>query len=149
VASASVTPAAQATGGTAAQETGIAARQVVNDVITERMLRDQVRKEVTQTTIKDLSIDLMPNGFSAASKIVLAFGIQRTLSTRGTFAVEHESLVAKVNSITLGSSDVTAQYRDQLEDRINWSLYQLLPQRYVQAFTLSHDELTVTSELKR
>lgn len=144
----SATPAPGAPGETAAQKTGNTP-QVVTDVITEQMLRDQVRKEVTQTTIRDLSIDLTPDGFVAQSKIVLAFGIQRTLSTTGAFAVEHESLVAKVSNITLGSANVTAQYRSQLEDRINWSLYQLLPQRYVRAFTVSHDEITVTSEMKR
>jgi hypothetical protein len=124
-------------------------RQPVVDIITEQILGDQVRREVTQTTIKNLAIDLTPEGFTASSHLSLLFGIQRTLNIQGHFAVEHESLVANVSGIRLEGADVTEQYRDQLEDRINWSLYQLLPQRYVKSFALSHDAITVTSEMKR
>ncbi len=118
------------------------------DVITQEMLTAQVKADANDATISDLQIYLIPDGVHAVGNISIFPGIKRPIETRGTFAVENDSLVVNVTSILFDSRDVTQLYRTQLEDSINWSLYQLLPQRYVKSYELSDGQVVVRSEVR-
>jgi len=120
----------------------------VEDVITEDMLTAQVEQDGNDTSISDLNIHLTPDGVVATGRVSVLPGIKRPIEVKGTFAVENDSLVMKVTSILLNDIDVTDQYRVQLEDEVGWSLYQLLPQRYVRSYELAEGQLIVHSEVR-
>jgi hypothetical protein len=107
------------------------------DLITEEMLSEQIQHDAADPTLSDLRITLLPEGVRAEGAITLIGGIQQPLTVEGGFAVENQSLVAQIESIYLGSLNVTDRYKSQLEAGINSSLYRLLPQRYVESFSLS------------
>jgi len=118
------------------------------DVITEEMLTEQMQQDASDAGISDLTVSLTPNGFSALGNIAIRPALHRPVAMHADFVVENDSLVAKVTSIDFGGLDVTDQYASDLEGRINWGLYQLLPQRYVDAFELGDGQVTVQSQRK-
>ena len=109
----------------------------VDDIITDQMLNEQVQKDADSETISDLTVELGPDGVRAYGTVSVLFGLRRPIEMQGTFAVEEERLVVITTSIVLDGQDVTEQYRAAVEERVNWSLYKLLPQRYVRSFELS------------
>ena len=121
----------------------------VEDVITEQMLNEQVLQDADSDTIKDLAIELSPDGIRAHGTVAVLFGLRRPIQMQGTFAVEEERLVAVASSIIFDGRDVTEQYRHAIEDRVNWSLYKLLPQRYVRSYELSWGQVKVHSQMRR
>jgi hypothetical protein len=118
------------------------------DVITEEMLTAQIEQEARDLTISALTVRLAPDGFHAFGEVALALGFSRPVEVHGIFMVENDSLVAKVSSILLNGLDVTEQYGSELERRVNWGLYQLLPERYVDSFELGAGQVTVQSEVR-
>jgi len=118
------------------------------DVITEEMLTEQVKRDAGDYSLSDLSIKLTSDGISAIALVTIFPGIKRRIEANGTFAVENYSLVIKVSSIRFDGLDVTERYRGQLESSINSSLYRLLPQRYVQSYELEDGEIHVYSKVK-
>lgn len=119
----------------------------MEDIITEEMLREQVQKSNTDGSFSDITVRITSEGLRVTGKAVVTL-FQQPFTMTGTFVVENESLAVRVESILLNGVDVTAQYRSQLEDEIRWQLYQLLPQRFVQSFTLADGQIVVQS-LKR
>ena len=117
----------------------------VEDVITEDMLSEQVKTSNEDGSLSDVVIHITSQGLRATGKIQIAPILQRPFEMSGTFIIENESLAIKVESISLNGNDVTAQYGSDLEDDIRWELYQLLPQRFVQSFTLEDGQITVQS----
>jgi hypothetical protein len=119
------------------------------DVITEVMLNDQAQRDGANDVVKGLIITLQPDGISAVGRVTVFPGISRPIEMRGTFAVEEDRLVMHVSSILFDGRDVTEQYRAGVEERVNWSLYKLLPQRYVGAYRLAFGQVTVYSQVRR
>jgi len=118
------------------------------DVITEEMLTEQVKQDAGNGALSNLSISLAPEGISAVAVVTLLPGITRRIEASGTLAVENYSLVVKVSSIQLDGRDVTENYREQLENSLNSSLYRLLSQRYVQSYELRDGEIRVYSKVR-
>lgn len=119
----------------------------VEDIITDEMLREQVQKSNSDGSFSDIGVSITPDGVRVTGKTSATL-IEQPFTMTGTFFVENESLAIKVESILLNGVNVTARYRSQLEDEIRWQLYQLLPQRFVQSFTLNEGQIVVQS-LKR
>lgn len=120
----------------------------IEDIITEMMLIEQIQRDAGDVSISDLTISMTPAGVIATGNVSILPGIERPIKTTGTFVVENDNLVVKVTSILFDDMDVTDLYSTQLEDNINWSLYQLLPQRYVKSYTLLHDKIVVRSQVR-
>ena len=118
----------------------------LTDVITSQMLADQVRQDAPELPLSGLVIDLSDRGFVASARMGLSPSLSRPVLIRGDLAVVDHSLVVQVESILYGDSDVTSQYRSQVEDRINSSLYRLLPQRYVTGYEVEFGQLNVLSK---
>ncbi len=116
----------------------------VEDVITEEMLRDQVQKGDTDGSFSDIVVRITPDGLHVTGNAVVML-LQRRFTMTGTFVIENESLIVNIDSISLNGIDVTSQYRVQLESEIRSQLYQLLPQRFVQSFTLEDGQVVVES----
>jgi hypothetical protein len=121
----------------------------VQDVITEAMLSSQAQQDGANDVVKGLVITLQPEGISAVGRVTVFPGITRPIEMRGTFAVEEDRLVTHISSILFDGHDVTEQYRSGLEERVNWSLYKLLPQRFVESYQLSFGQMTVYSQVRR
>lgn len=119
----------------------------VEDIITEEMLREQVQNGDTDGSFSDIVVRITPDGLRVTGNAVVML-LQRRFTMTGTFVIENESLIVNVDSIRLNGLDVTSQYRVQLESEIRSQLYQLLPQRFVQSFTLEDGQIVVQS-LKR
>lgn len=124
---------------------GQSGKSVIEDIITNEMLSEQVQKSIKDDSLSDIVVKITPDGMRVSGKVTLVTLLKRPFEMTGTFEVENESLAVKVDSILLNGSDVTEQYRSQLEDEIRWQLYQLLPQRFVQSFDLAEGEITVQS----
>ncbi|MFZ4663498.1 MAG: hypothetical protein ACOYNY_41215 [Caldilineaceae bacterium] len=118
------------------------------DVITAEMLTQQMAQEAREAGISDLKVRITPDGFYALGNLAIRFGLNRPVEMYADFAVENDSLVAKVTSIDFGGLDVTEQYASELEEQIKSGLYQLLPQRYVDSFELADGQVTVQSQRK-
>ena len=121
----------------------------VDDIITDQMLNEQVQKDADSGTISDLTVELGPDGVRAYGTVSVLLGLRRPIEMQGTFAVEEERLVAIATSIVFNGQDVTEPYRHTIEERVNWSLYKLLPQRYVRSFELSWSQVKVHSQMRR
>lgn len=120
----------------------------IEDVITEEMLTAQMQQDASAAALSDLTVHLTSDGFSALGNFAIRPGFTRPVEMVANFAVENDSLVAQVTSIRFGGLDVTEQYASELEGRINWGLYQLLPERYVDSFTLGDGVVIVQSQMK-
>lgn len=121
----------------------------VQDVITEQMLSEQVAEDAaSDTSLSHLVIELTPEGIHSVSRIMILPGVTRSIVTTGIFVVENASLKVKVTSILLERADVTEQYRSRLESSLSWTLYQLLPQRYVESFDAEEGQVTVYSKVR-
>jgi hypothetical protein len=118
------------------------------DVITEGMLTEQVKRDADDDSLSDLTIGLAPEGISAVAFVTIFPGIKRRIEASGTFAVDNNSLVVTVSTIQFDDLDVTERYRGQLESSLNSSLYRLLPQRYVQSYKLGDGEVRVYSRVR-
>lgn len=118
----------------------------LKDVITTHMLVDQVALDSANVPLSDLIIDITDRGFTASARLGLIPGFSKPVIVTGELAVKNNSLVAQVDSITYGDSDVTGQFRGQVEDGINSSLYRLLPQRYVTSYEIDFGQLVVHSK---
>ena len=117
----------------------------VEDILTERMLVEQANRDMDNGTLSDLDIQLTADGFVATAKTHLVGLLNGDVVAVGRFVVENESLVVKVSSIKVNGVDVTSQHRATVEDSVTSSLYRLLPERFVQSFVSSGDELIVQS----
>lgn len=120
----------------------------VEDVITAAMLMAQVQRSIEDDSLTLVALDITPQGIRAVGQATLVGTLQQPLEMQGTFVVENESLVVDVTSVLLNGRDVTARYGSALEDEIRWQLYQMLPQRFVQSYTLYDGQIVVRS-LKR
>ena len=122
--------------------------QTIVDTITDEMLTAQARKELANNNISDLSVSFRDDGIFGVGYVSILPGLRQQIQGKGTLMIRNASLVANISSITLDGRDVTEQYRVALEDRVNWGLYQLLPQRFVQAFELRLGSVRVTSGVR-
>lgn len=132
-------------GKTPTPAAGFVAKQ---DVLSEQMLTTQVQTDASDTTLSNLVINLQWDGVYATGDVPTLLGFKQPVEVRGNFAVEHDSLVFKATTILFKGVDVTEQYRGQLEERVNSSLYHLLPQRYVKSFKLGNGEVVVQSQMR-
>lgn len=118
----------------------------LEDVITTQMLAEQISSDASDVPLSELAIDISDRGFNAAAKLTVLPGLSRPVNVKGRFTVENSSLVVKIESIIYDNKDVTTQFRGQVEDRINSSLYRLLPQKYVTSFEVDYGQLVVHSQ---
>ena len=118
----------------------------LTDLITTDMLADRVRQDAADLPLSDLVIDLSDRGFTASGRMGLLPGLAQPVQISGELAVIDYSLVVQVDLIRYGDRDVTSDYRGQVEDRINSSLYRLLPQRYVTGYEVEFGQLQVFSK---
>ncbi len=112
------------------------------------MLTEQVKMDAEDTSLNDLMIYISEDGIFAVGTVSIFPGLKRKIEISGNFVVQRESLLAEITSIVLDNLDVTEEYRWQLEDNVNTSLYRLLPQRYVRSFELSDGQVSVDSEVR-
>jgi hypothetical protein len=114
------------------------------DILTENDLQEQLKRDAAGSSITDLVVTLTLDGMTINGNMTV-LGIKQKITANGTFLVRNDSLIISVTSIMLADSPVTAQYREQMESRLNFSIYQLLPMRYVQSFNLQLGKVTVSS----
>lgn len=120
----------------------------VQDVITSAMLVERLNADAKGQDITAIQVELTPQGFQARAKLILVKGIQQELRAAGSFYVQNDSLLARVDSIWLGEKDVTDQYKDDLQSRLASSLYHLLPRRYVQSVRMEAGQMSVESKAR-
>ncbi|MEM7536321.1 MAG: hypothetical protein AAF639_29320, partial [Chloroflexota bacterium] len=118
------------------------------DILTEQMLIEQLQAEADDLTFSDLSLEFSPDGIYAAGDVELSFGLKRPIKTWANFAIENESLVVDVTTIEFNGIDVTDRFQGQVEEKVNSSLYRLLPERFVQSYELAEGEVTVLSRMR-
>jgi len=153
VVGANTTPAAPTSGPLRGGNVAIAPGRplglvAIEDVITEEMLTAQMQQDANAAALSNLTVYLTPDGFRALGNFAIRPGFTRPVEMVANFAVENDSLVAQVTTIRFGGLDVTDQYASEMEGRINWGLYQLLPQRYVDSFALGDGTVIVQSQMK-
>lgn len=119
------------------------------DIISELELTYQLTKDAGDGNLKDLKIYLLPEGFRIESKVTIFPGIKRNVEVQGVFVITNYKLIAKINSIFLDNANVTDQYSRTLEDRLDSSLYRLLPERFVQSFIITNGTLVVYSKVRQ
>lgn len=120
----------------------------VEDRLSEAQLEAQAREEEDAGDLSDIQIAITSEGILVTAKVKLIAGIRQPLQARGNFAVEDTNLVVNITQIKLEKRDVTVLYQDMVESIIVTSLYNLLPQRYVQSFTALPGEVVVQSKVR-
>lgn len=120
----------------------------VEDVITAEILTERLITDAQGSNLTDLFVSLSPEGIRVDGKLVILANITQSIVGYGTLEVEDYSLTVKITSIHIGETNVTEQYYQQLESRLETSLYYLLPQRYVQSFQLADGEVVVYSKVR-
>jgi hypothetical protein len=118
------------------------------DIITADMLTAELQSEAGTDSLSSLSVHFAPATVTATGIVTVLPGIQQQIEASGTFTVENDSLVVNLSTVSVAGRDLTEEYRGPLESRIDSSLYRLLPERYVQSFTLTESELAVASLIK-
>lgn len=118
------------------------------DVITEMMLVEQVKQDTDDIVLSNLIIHLSSDGIYAVSEVNVVPGMNQRFEAYGEFTIANHSLVIRFNSIFLDGDDITESSRAWLESGVNSSLYNLLPERYVQDYRLAEGEILVYSKVK-
>lgn len=119
------------------------------DIITEEQLTEQLKAEPEGSQLKDLKVFLTENGFEIEC-VLMAFPAKgENIEVKGEFLVKNYSLVVSVSSIILNGRDVTLLYHEEIESRMDTSLYKLLPERYVQTYTLMDGKILVFSKIRK
>jgi len=119
------------------------------DIITEEQLTEQLKTEPEGSELKDLNVTLLENGFQINSGLSMFPVNNQQVEVHGVFIIKNYSLVVSISSITLNGDDVTSSYHEEIESRMDTSLYRLLPERYVQSFIILNGRLLVSSKFRR
>lgn len=120
----------------------------IEDVITAEMLTEQLKSDAAGNDLTDLKVSLSPDGIHVEGAVVLLKGFKQSISADGTFEVKDYSLIVNIQLIKLGDKDVTQQYDQEMESRVETSLYRLLPGRYVQKYQFLDGTVLVYSMKK-
>lgn len=114
------------------------------DMISPEMMADQVVKDAVDVRLSDVDITFTEEGFNATATAT-ALTRKMPVELHGSFAVTNSNLVVEIAHLRVDGRDMTAQYGNMVEDRINSGLYRLLPQRYVDAYVVEFGQLLVQS----
>ena len=120
----------------------------VEDTLTEEMLAEVLKQDEAGDDLTDVHVFIFPEGIKVTAKFDVIIGIKQDILAMGTFAVENDNLVVKIQSIELEKVDVTQLYKKKVESRVVTGVYKLLPRRYVQDFTLRNGEIVVYSKMR-
>lgn len=121
----------------------------IEDIITEEQLTEQLKNEPEGSQLRDLKVIFVDNGFQIQASLATFSSVGQKIEVYGEFLVKNYSLVVHVSSIFLNGSDVTLSYHEEIESRMDTSLYRLLPERYVQYYMLLEGKLIVSSKVRR
>jgi hypothetical protein len=119
------------------------------DLITDEQLTEQLKMEPEGSQLKDLNVSLTETGFQVEGALSTFPVGGEKVTVRGEFLIKNYSLVVNVSSITLNGTDVTLSYHEEVESRMDTSLYRLLPERYVQTFMLADGQFLVFSKVRK
>jgi len=121
----------------------------IEDIITEEQLTEQLKTEPEGSELKDLKVALSQSGFRIDGILAISPVSNQDVEIHGVFIIKSYSLVVDILSITLNGDDVTSSFHEEIESRMDTSLYRLLPERYVQDFMVVDGKLLVTSKARK
>jgi hypothetical protein len=119
------------------------------DLITEEQLTEELKMEPEGSQLKDLNVSLIEMGFQIEGTLSTFPVGGEKVEVRGEFLVNNYSLAVHVSSVLLNGQDMALPYHEEIESRMDTSLYRLLPERYVQYYELMNGKILVHSKVRK
>lgn len=121
----------------------------MEDTLTSADLTGEINLAPGAEIFTDLGTMFTEDGFRVVGSAEMVVGFKQDAEVIGQFDIVDYTLVSRITSVTVGGADVTSRYQNDLQQRMDTVLYQLLPQRFITSFVIDDaDTMRVQSQAR-